>query len=202
MTCKVVENLATADFMGSLTPIPRVQIGLRLPVTYVNGQGLADNGSASDSGIDSFGMGDAELEAKGRLYGELTDPFAVGGAFFVTGPLGHATAKDKYIGDGTPTVGLRGIFDGSQGPFSFGGNLAAVYRGEGRVGSTTLGPEFRYGVGAGFRASPVLRAVARWIRQHEVFGQERHQRPRGRWGRANQSPRLAVSGFRAVSARV
>jgi hypothetical protein len=54
---------------------------------------------------------------------------------------------------------VRGIFDGSAGPFSFGGNLAGVYRGEGRVGSTTLGPEFRYGVGTGFRASPVFRVV-------------------------------------------
>src|SRR5262245_30653664 len=41
---KVIENLATADFMGSLTPIPRVQIGLRVPVSYVKGQGLSAEG--------------------------------------------------------------------------------------------------------------------------------------------------------------
>jgi OOP family OmpA-OmpF porin len=156
---KVVENLATADFMGSLTPIPRVQIGLRVPVTYVKGQGLSADGNATDDGNDAVGMGDVELEGKVRAYGELNQPFAVGGALFVTGPLGRATSKDNYIGDATPTVGLRGIFDGSQGPFSFGGNLAGVYRGEGRVGSTTLGPEFRYGIGAGFKASPLLRVV-------------------------------------------
>ena len=77
----------------------------------------------------------------------------------------------------TPTVGIRGIFDGAPGPFSFGGNLAAVYRGEGRVGSTTLGPEFRYGVGAGFSASPVLRVVRRRLRRHQVQREERHQLP-------------------------
>ncbi|MEZ4226637.1 MAG: thrombospondin type 3 repeat-containing protein [Polyangiaceae bacterium] len=156
---KVVENLVTADFMGSLTPIPRVQLGLRVPLTFVKGEGLEDDGTSPEGGLSAFGMGDAELEGKVRLHGEITDPFVVGAGLFVTGPLGRATAKGNYIGDATPTAGVRGIFDGAQGPFSFGGNLAAVYRGEGRVGSTTLGPEFRYGVAGGLKASPLLRVV-------------------------------------------
>ncbi len=139
---KVVENLVTADLMGSLTPIPRVQVGLRVPLTFVKGEGLEEDGTSPEGGLSGFGMGDAELEGKMRLHGDVKDPFVVGGALFLTGPLGRATAKNKFIGDASPTVGLRGIFDGEQGPFSFGGNLAAVYRGEGRVGSTTLGPSF------------------------------------------------------------
>ncbi len=156
---KVVENLVTADLMGSLTPIPRVQVGLRVPVTFVKGEGLEEDGTTPEDGLEAVGLGDAELEGKMRLHGNINDPFVVGGALFLTGPLGRATAKNKYIGDASPTVGLRGIFDGEQGPFSFGGNLAGVYRSEGRVGSTTLGPEFRYGVAAGFRASPLLRII-------------------------------------------
>lgn len=155
----VVENMVTADFMGSLTPIPRVQIGLRMPLTFVKGQGIVDGGTANPDGLQGFGLGDAELEGKARIHGEITDPFVVGAALFLTGPLGRATSKDNYIGDPTPTVGFRGIFDGAEGPFSFGGNLGAVYRGKGRVGSTILGPEFRYGVAAGFKPSPVLRVV-------------------------------------------
>ncbi len=155
----VIENMITGDALASLTPIPRLQIGLKVPVTWVSGDGLGDGGVASDKGIDAVGMGDATLEGKYRLHGEIKDPFVVGAGAFFTGPLGRATAKDKYIGDATPTAGLRGIFDGEQGPFSFGGNLSAVYRGEGRVGSTTLGPEFRYGVAGGFKPSPVVRLI-------------------------------------------
>jgi len=157
---KVVENMITGDAMGSFTPIPRLQLGLRVPVTWVKGQGLTDAGTADPNGLSAVGMGDAMLEGKYRLHGEVKDPFVVGAGAFVTGPLGHATAKGKYIGDSTPTAGIRGIFDGAQGPFSFGGNLAGVFRGKGRVGSTELGPEFRYGIGVGFKASPVLRVVA------------------------------------------
>jgi len=156
---KVIENMITGDALGSLTPIPRLQIGLKVPVTWVSGDGLEDGGVASKDGIKAVGLGDATLEGKYRLHGEIKDPFVVGAGAFVTGPLGRATSKGNYLGDSTPTAGIRGIFDGAQGPFSFGGNLAAVYRGEGRVGSTTLGPEFRYGVGAGFKPSPVLRVV-------------------------------------------
>jgi len=156
---KVVENMLSGDAVGSLTPIPRLQIGLRVPVTWVKGQGLRDDGTADPDGLEAVGLGDAMVEGKYRLHGEVTDPFVVGAGVFATGPLGRATAKDKFIGDATPTAGIRGIFDGSQGPFSFGGNLAGVFRGKGRVGSTELGPEFRYGVGAGFKPSPVLRIV-------------------------------------------
>ena len=159
----IIDKIITGDFMGSLTPIDRVQIGLKIPVSFVHGDGLTTSGSNSglpqQGGLNGAGLGDIMLEGKVRAYGEVKDPFVVGGALFVTAPLGHATAENKYIGDGTPIVGLRAIFDGRQGPFSFGGNLAGLYRGSGRVGSTTLGSEFRYGIGAGFEASPIVRVI-------------------------------------------
>ncbi len=156
---KVVENMVTGDALASLTPIPRLQLGLKVPVTWVKGEGLTETGTGEPNGLSAVGLGDAELEGKFRLKGNPDDAFVAGVGAFLTGPLGHATAKGKYIGDQTPTAGLRGIFDGAAGPLSVGGNLAAVYRGNGRVGSTELGPEFRYGVGVGFKASPVVRIV-------------------------------------------
>ena len=156
---KVVENMVTGDVLGSFTPIPRLQLGLKVPVTFVKGQGLTDQGTADPNGLSGTGLGDIELEGKYRLHGEIRDPFVVGLGAFVTGPLGHATSKGNYIGDTTPTAGLRAIFDGAKGPFSVGGNLAGVYRGNGRVGTTKLGPEFRYGIGAGFKVSPVFRIL-------------------------------------------
>jgi OmpA-OmpF porin, OOP family len=164
---KVIENLVTADALGSFTPIPRLQLGLKVPVTWVKGQGIDDQGRALPDGIKGAGMGDAELEAKFRLHGELKDPFVVGVSAFGTAPLGHATAEGKYIGDSKPTFGGGVIIDGAQGPFSVGANLQGVWRPAAHVGETRVGKEFRYGAGAGFSPSPLLRVVA------DVFGATR-----------------------------
>jgi hypothetical protein len=156
----VVRHLFTGDAMGSLTIKDRLQLGLKVPVSYASGDNLTDNGLPNpDYPIRAVGLGDVMLEGKYRAYGETKDAFAVGPGVFVTAPLGHATANGSYIGDGTPTAGIRGIFDGKQGPYSVGGNLTAVFRGSGRVGSTELGSEFRYGIGAGYEASPVVRII-------------------------------------------
>jgi hypothetical protein len=156
----VVRNLATANLLGTLTPIERLQIGLDIPVSYVNGDGFTQQGLPNyDNPIRTAGLGDPLIEAKVRAIGTLKDPVVVGGAAFVTAPLGHATAKGDYIGDDTPSGGLRGIVDGKAGPYAFAANLVAAFRGNARVGSTTLGSEFRYSVAAGFQASPLVRVL-------------------------------------------
>lgn len=159
----VVENLVTGDLVGSLTPIPRLQVGLRIPVTWVKGQGVPDE-TGEPQGISAVGLGDIEAEGKYRLYGKVDDPFVVGAGLFLTAPLGTATSEGNYIGDASPTVGGRLIADGAQGPFSFGLNLIGVYRGSGQIGVTEIGPEFRYSGAAGFKVSPVFRVLA------DVFG--------------------------------
>ncbi len=114
----VVENEITGDLMGTLTPFPRMQLGLKVPVSWVKGQGIdPTSGAGSEkTRINSVGLGDAQLEAKFRAYGEASSPFVLGVAGFVTGPFGHATAKNKYIGDTLPSAGLRLIIDGGKGP--------------------------------------------------------------------------------------
>lgn len=158
----VVENLITADLLASLTPIPRLQLGLRIPITWVDGQGLTEEGTAQlPDGLSAVGLGDVMLEAKFRALGEVNDPYVLGAAAFVTGPFGTLTSEGNYIGDPTPTAGLRAIFDGQRGPLSFGANVTGAFRGEGRVGSTEVGPvEFRYNVAAGYAAGPMVRFVA------------------------------------------
>src|SRR5437773_1329789 len=55
----VVQHLATADAMGSLTLIDRLQIGLRVPVSFVSGDGLTEDGRPNvDNPIRGVGMGD------------------------------------------------------------------------------------------------------------------------------------------------
>ncbi|TKD03947.1 OmpA family protein [Polyangium fumosum] len=160
----VISDMFTADVLASLTPIPAVQIGLRLPVMYVSGSGInLDTGGPDPNGLKAFGVGDATLEGKFRFYGDPKNSAVVlGGAVDVSAPLGTITAKDKYIGNSTPiTAGGRLIFDGSFGALSFGLNLRGVYRPEARLGTTTVGPfEFRYGAALGYRVSPTVRVIA------------------------------------------
>ena len=162
---KVVENLAQADLMGSFTPVPRVQIGLRLPLAYITGNGIDAN--AQPKKINSFGIGDPELEAKFRAFGDLKSPIVGGVAVYGTAPLGHLTAPDTYLGDETPGAGIRAILDGDVGPISFGVNVGGILRGTGNMDQTEVGSEMRYSGAVGFRPSPLLRILV------DAFGSTR-----------------------------
>jgi hypothetical protein len=157
---KVVENMVTGDVLASYTFVPRLQLGLRIPVTWVKGVGITEEGNDEPGGLNATGLGDAELEGKFRLYGELTAPVVIGATVFVTGPFGQLTAEDKFIGDKHPSAGARVIFDGETQGFSFGGNLSGAYRKSVVIGSSEIGSEFRYAVAAGYRVSPVFRVLA------------------------------------------
>ena len=162
---EVVQSMTTLDLMGTLTLMPSFQLGLRLPVTRVVGQGLTTGddppgeppGRPRLDGIEKIGLGDAELEGKLR-FAKPDDTFVPGLALFATAPLGRVTAENTYIGDGTPTVGLRGIADLSAGMLIAAANLAGVFRGEATVGTTKQGAELRYGAALGVKPSPLISA--------------------------------------------
>ncbi len=164
---KVVENMITGDLLGSFTLVPRVQLGLRVPVAWLKGVGITEDGHNEPDGLNAVGVGDAEVEGKFRLYGDVKDPFVIGATVFATAPLGQLTAEDKFLGDKHPTVGARAIFDGEAQGFSFGGNLTGVYRKSVVIGSTDVGSELRYSLGAGYRVSPVFKLMG------EAFGTTR-----------------------------
>src|SRR6478609_1950448 len=166
-TAKVVENQLQGDLLGTLTPIPRLQLSLKVPVTWVKGQGISSDGTFSKEGINAAGIGDPQLEVKGRVYGEVTAPFVIGLSGFVTAPVGHAMAENKYIGDPKPTAGARLILDGEKGPFSVGANLGGAYRPTAQIGNAEIGPEARYSVAAGYRVGPLIRIVV------DMFGTTR-----------------------------
>jgi hypothetical protein len=173
----VVQNLGTGDVLASYTPIPNVQIGLRIPITFAQGQGVnpftgapADlersntlvgpTGESDAEKIQGVGLGDPELEAKFRLLGEPEDVAVLGVALFATAPLGEKTAKGSYIGDQSIGGGGRVIFDGNAGPASFGLNLGYRFRKAGLVGETDIGSEAVYGLAGAIRLGPVVRLVA------------------------------------------
>jgi len=161
---KVVENMVTADFMGSLNLIDRIQVGLRIPVTWVKGHGIqetAEDGvTAADGGLSAVGMGDLQLEVKGRIYGKPEDLLRLGAYLYGTAPLGTVTAEGSYIGNSSPTVGLSLIADGDLGPFSYGVNLGGMYRKAAKIGEgSTVGSEAKWSVGLGYRIAPVIEVV-------------------------------------------
>lgn len=160
----VISDMFTFNLLGSVTPAKFLQIGLRLPLVYASGQGInPETGDASPDGLKAFALGDPALEGKIRIYGEPRDPVVIGAALDVSGPLGSVTAENKYIGSSSPvTFGVRGIFDGSAGPLSFGLNLRAkILPEKARLGTTEIGPlEFRYGGGLGYQVSPIFKVLA------------------------------------------
>ncbi len=166
---RVVKSLATADLLGSITVMPRLQLGLRVPVSVVSGDGLdAAAGTVARDGLSGTGLGDPNLEAKARVLGGATDPLVLGVGAFVTAPLGRTTAKDKYLGEGSATGGLRAIADYQPSRvFDLGANVGFVGRGTERLGTAEVGSALRYGVAARLHVSPVLRFVG------EVFGDAR-----------------------------
>ncbi|MBN1607396.1 MAG: thrombospondin type 3 repeat-containing protein [Polyangiaceae bacterium] len=156
----VVKSLATADVLGSFTPIPMLQIGLRVPVTWVSGDGINEAGLAAEGGLKAGGLGDIELEAKARFFGEPDDTLVLGAAAFATAPTGRVTAENSYIGDESLSAGLRAIVDVSASSVLAAVNLGGAWRKAGSVGSADMGPEARVGVGVGYQVTPLLLPMA------------------------------------------
>lgn len=166
---KVVENMVMADLMGSFSVAERVQLGLKIPIAWAEGHGIQpteDGGvEAQDGELSAVGLGDVQLEVKGRFYGEPGSPLTLGGYLYGAAPLGAITAEGAYIGNSSASVGGAAIVDGRVGPFSYGVNLGGLYRATATIGSNTrMGSEARWSVGLGYKMTPIIGAVA------DVFG--------------------------------
>ncbi len=173
---RAVQGLGTLDLMAAYTPIPDIQLSLRVPLTYAYGQGMtleglpqrnADEGIA---GIEDFAISDPEVEAKFRFYGSRETPIALGAAVFVSAPLGRAMAEDAFIGSETLTAGGRFIVDGLSGPFSYAVNLGYRYQGKAKIVSD-LGSEALFSVAAGVSLTPTIRLLADAFGTSQLDGQ-------------------------------
>ncbi len=159
----VVKSLFTANLLASLTPLPRLQIGVRLPVAYAAGQGVvtdptsAGYGEAQPGGITGFAMGDPAIEVKVRVLGQPTSRLTAGLSALISAPVGHATAPSLYVGDTSPVGVFRAILDADLGRFFLAANAGAAVRSDGHLGSLDLGPEFRAAAAAGLKLGPDAR---------------------------------------------
>jgi OOP family OmpA-OmpF porin len=87
----IVKDMFTADLLGAVSPVSRLQIGLRLPLSYVNGDGIdPTTGQGQKGGLRKFGVGDPTLEGKVRILGSAVDPYLLGAALDLSFPVGHA----------------------------------------------------------------------------------------------------------------
>src|SRR5262245_60114698 len=196
----IVETVISADLLASLTVVPRLQLGLRLPYTFVKGAGLTTDpndtafGQQLRGGLEGSGLGDPMLEAKLRAFGSPGDPSVIGVALFGTAPVADSASgtKDKLIGDSSATFGVRGIYDGQWGRFGAALNVAGVYRNEALIGPTHLGSELRYGLGASYELSPVLNVLA------EGFGSTKFSSEAG----TNALEALIAGQFRPLGSRL
>ncbi len=162
---KAVENMVTADVMGSLSIVDRLQVGLKIPVSWVKGHGIqetAEDGiTGADDELSAVGLGDVQLELKGRFLGNPGDVLTLGAYLTGAAPLGTVTAEGAYIGNSSPSFGGALIVDGDLGPFSYGVNLGGIYRKSASVGGdSSVGSEARWSVGLGYEISPRIAAVA------------------------------------------
>ena len=62
LTDDVVRNMFTADLLAAISPRPWVQVGLRLPLSYVSGEGLdLTTGGPLAQPLQAFAVGDPYL---------------------------------------------------------------------------------------------------------------------------------------------
>jgi len=176
--------MVSTDFLGSFTPVSWVQIGVRVPLTYVEGDGITEEGLPDFMNpVDGFALGDIELEGKFRLYGDVSSPLVLGASGFVGFPTGAATGGDNlYVGDNVFSGGIRGILDAKiVEELRAALNLTYFIRGDGRVGSTDLGMDFRYSGALSYQITPIFSVMG------DIWGSTR-------FDAANGSNTLEASG--------
>jgi hypothetical protein len=162
----IVSYQLTFSPMVTLSLWTRLQLALVVPLVQTSGESFrASTPTLEDEFVDirggsAFGMGDPRFSAKVRIVGDGSTPFALGAVAFITAPLGEATAEGRNLGDETVTGGglLAAEFGFSK--LRIGLNVGGVVRPKRELLSTEMGPEFTYGIGASFQATPLLRVIA------------------------------------------
>ena len=123
-------------------------------------------GLPASGGFHAAGVGDPMVEGKYRFPRQPPRPVPAGRwarheRSGRTGLQQPEQGKYYYLGNSSPVVGLRAIFDGATGSFQYGLNLRGQFRDKATVSTTSVGPAaFQYGVGGGYRLSPTFRVIA------------------------------------------
>ena len=152
----VVRHMFTTDVMGAATLGSRLQLGLRIPVSHVRGDGLGQE-------IVAATFGDPALELKWRALGEVTSPFVLGLAVHGSAPLGHAMQEGTYIGNSSFAGGVKAIADLRLGRWALAANVGAIFREAMTVQGEEIGSALRYGGAVAYHISRRVRVLGETV---------------------------------------
>jgi OOP family OmpA-OmpF porin len=156
----VVENMVTADILASLVIMPTLQVSVKVPVSWLNGQGIQADGTPIPEALSAAGLGDVQVEGKYRFYGEAESLINAGVYGYAAFPVGNLMSPGSYLSNGSISGGLAGVVGGTLADLTWAANLGANVRESATIGGTTLGPELRFSAGAGYAFGPLVRAIA------------------------------------------
>ncbi|MCA9583331.1 MAG: hypothetical protein KC416_16135, partial [Myxococcales bacterium] len=161
---RLVRYTLTGHIFATLGLFDRVQVGLMVPVAYLESDRFAyteviSGNIVSVGGGDKGGVGDPRLVAKARLF-DTDAGFGLGASAFMTVPLGQVVAEGSYIGEDTVTGGGRIIADFHAAPFHVAANFGGIVRPERVLFSTSVGSEFVYSGALAYDLTQLLTIMA------------------------------------------
>ena len=166
---KLVSGYYAAHLMGAISIAERIQVGLVLPVVRASGQDFSYTLTAGEfvsvGGGSNFGLGDARLSVKGRIFGESDGP-AFAASAFVTFPVGQATTSGDmptefaFIGENGFTAGGNVIGEFRQRGIHIAANVGGIFRPSATFFSTEVGSQLTYALAAGYDVTPLVQVFA------------------------------------------
>jgi len=152
---RLVSSEVTFHFGGAIAIADRVEIGVVVPVALVTGEDLPyvvdGNPVNTIRGGTHGGVADPMISARARLLEDPRGRWAIGGAAFVTLPIGHASADHHYIGDVGPDIGLEGIGEARVDDVRVAVNLGGEFRPAAATLGLDVGTMLTYGAGVAWR---------------------------------------------------
>jgi len=147
------------NLMGSIIIADRIQVGLVVPLSLMDGDALALTADGMPTtlvqGGTNFAVGDPTLSVKARLYGEGEGIF-LGATVYATAPIANLMADDAFIGDESLRVGGHFIAQYVQNGFHLAANIGGFYRPERTFLSTTAGSQITYRAAIGYEVTPLI----------------------------------------------
>jgi len=137
----------TADLYAALGLFDIIELGLAIPVIIY--QKSDDEIESQNNGVQSSGLGDIRVEAKGRFYNKSN--IGIGAGLTITIPTGHYISDQAYLGATYPTLEPKFLIDYDKGPLLLALNLGFITRfGSPEIGGTTQTHAVTANAGAGY----------------------------------------------------
>ncbi len=157
---KVVGMLALAELGGFIGLFDNYLVGLSIPVGYVQGNEITDEGLEGDA-VPPLAWGDLAVYLRGKFYDE--DNLKLGAEVKINTPTGQFSKN--YTGEPMPSFEPRVLLTWGSGKMMATGMLGALIR----IGADdakffnddfTPGPQIAYGAGFAFRVITDLHVMA------------------------------------------